>query len=72
MAGADDFLALLADFDEVLASVDTKESRKQHILNHFAKIDRNKRFRIPDFKKGRCDSLTERVCEHFLFFFFFL
>ena len=27
-AGADDFLALQADFDEVLASVDSKKSRK--------------------------------------------
>ena len=54
MAGADDFLALQADFDEVLASVDSKESRKEHILKHFAKIDKNKSFRVPDFDKSRC------------------
>ena len=56
MAGADDFLALLADFDEVLASVESKESRKQYILQHFAKIDKKKSFQIPDFDKGGYDT----------------
>ena len=41
MAGADDFLALQADFDEVLVSVDSKESRKEHMPKHFPKMDKN-------------------------------
>ncbi|KAL8563259.1 hypothetical protein ACOMHN_046842 [Nucella lapillus] len=53
MAGADDFLAIQADFDEVLGLKDTRESRKQVILQHFSKIDKNSKcFRNPSFDKG--------------------
>ncbi|KAK7110465.1 hypothetical protein V1264_014334 [Littorina saxatilis] len=51
MAGADDFLALQADFEEVLASKESKDSRRDCILQHFSKLDKNKSFRIPDFDK---------------------
>ena len=57
MAGVDEFLALLADFDEVLSSAGSKEIRKECIRKHLAKIDKNKSFLIPDFDKGKWKTL---------------
>ena len=53
MASADDFLALLADFDEVLVLKESKESRKECIQQHLSKIDGNNRSScIPKFDEG--------------------
>ncbi|KAK7485866.1 hypothetical protein BaRGS_00022861 [Batillaria attramentaria] len=52
MALADDFLADLADFDEVLASKESKEARRECILQRFSKLDKQNSFRVPDFDEG--------------------
>lgn len=53
MAGADDFLSKVANFDEHLTTINSKELRKKFIENWLYLRDMPNNFRVPDFKQGK-------------------